>query len=36
MGYNRLDVGSTAHQRADLLAKLTGQAAEVRRIPSEQ
>jgi hypothetical protein len=36
MGYNRLDIGSTAHQRADLLAKLTGKDAEVRRIPGEQ
>jgi hypothetical protein len=36
MGYNRLDIGSTAYQRADLLAKLTGEDAEVRRIPGEQ
>jgi Calpain family cysteine protease len=36
MGYNRLDIGSTAYQRADLLAKLTGEDAEVRPIPSEQ
>ncbi|MCO6003382.1 hypothetical protein NE236_00120 [Actinoallomurus purpureus] len=35
-GYNRLDIGSTAYQRADLLAKLTGEDAEVRRIPDEQ
>jgi hypothetical protein len=33
---NRLDIGSTSHQRADLLARLTGEEAEVRRIPSEQ
>ncbi|MCO6009254.1 hypothetical protein NE236_30215 [Actinoallomurus purpureus] len=36
MGYNRLDLGSTAYQRADLLAKLTGEEAEVRRIPGER
>ena len=36
MGYNRLDIGSTAYQQAALLARLTGEEAEVRRIPSEQ
>jgi hypothetical protein len=36
MGYNRLDIGSTAYQRADLLARLTGEEAEVRHIPGEQ
>lgn len=35
-GFNRLDIGSTAYQRADLLAKLTGEDAEVRRIPGER
>lgn len=35
-GYNRLDIGSTAYQRADLLANLTGEEAEVREIPDEQ
>lgn len=35
-GYNRLDIGSTSYQRADLLAKLTGEEAEVRRIPGER
>jgi hypothetical protein len=35
-GYNRLDIGSTSYQRADLLAKLTGEEAEVRSIPNEQ
>ena len=36
MGYNRLDIGSTAYQRADLLARLTGEKAEVHRIPGEE
>jgi hypothetical protein len=36
MGYNRLDIGSTPYQQADLLAKLTGKDAEVRRIPGER
>ena len=36
MGYNRLDIGSTAYQQAGLLAKLTGEDAEVRRIPGER
>jgi hypothetical protein len=35
-GYNRLDIGSTPYQQADLLAKLTGEDAEVRRIPGEE
>jgi len=35
-GYNRIDIGSTAYQRADLLARLTGEAAEVRGMPGEQ
>lgn len=35
-GYNRIDIGSNAYQRADLLAKLTGEEAEVRQIPNEQ
>jgi hypothetical protein len=36
MGYNRLDIGSTAYQRADLLTKLTGEEAEVRHVPDER
>jgi hypothetical protein len=36
MGYNRLDIGATAYQQADLLARLTGEDAEVRRIPNER
>jgi hypothetical protein len=36
MGYNRLDIGSTPYQQAGLLAKLTGEEAEVRRIPGQQ
>ncbi|HEY6738808.1 MAG TPA: hypothetical protein VI076_08145, partial [Actinopolymorphaceae bacterium] len=35
-GYDRIDIGSTAYQRADLLAELTGEEAEVRDIPDEQ
>ncbi len=33
LGYNRLDLGSTAFERADLLAKITGHEAEVRDMP---
>lgn len=33
-GYDRLNIGSTPHMRADLLTELTGEEAEVRRIPS--
>ena len=36
MGYNRPDIGSTPYQQAGLLAKLTGEEAEVRRIPGQQ
>jgi hypothetical protein len=32
-GYNRIDIGSTPHERADLLAQLTGCEAEVRTMP---
>ncbi|GLY91419.1 hypothetical protein [Actinoallomurus iriomotensis] len=35
-GYNRLDIGSTAYERADLLTRLTGEEAEVRPIPGER
>jgi hypothetical protein len=35
MGYNRLDIGSDSYQQAGLLARLTGEDAEVRRIPGE-
>jgi hypothetical protein len=36
MGYNRLDIGSTAYKQAGVLAKLTGEDAEVRRVPNER
>ncbi|MBM7783334.1 calpain family cysteine peptidase [Tenggerimyces flavus] len=34
-GYDRLQAGSTPRDRADLLATLTGQEAEVRKLPSD-
>lgn len=33
-GYDRLNIGSTPHMQADLLAELTGEEAEVRRLPT--
>jgi len=35
-GYDRLDMGTDHYQRADLLAALTGEEAEVRPIPDER
>lgn len=35
-GYDRLNTGSTLCMQADVLAELTGQTAEVRRIPDQQ
>ncbi|MFC7623648.1 hypothetical protein [Microlunatus sp. GCM10028923] len=35
-GYDRLNLGSTVSERTNLLAEITGEAAETRRIPDEQ
>ncbi|WP_152360653.1 hypothetical protein [Microlunatus speluncae] len=34
LGYNRLDLGSTSYQQADLMARLTGVEAEVCELPN--